>query len=468
MTLHQPLEPSTIETADPAATAPPAPADRQVDDRFSSGAGSPVADQITPLLCGLLGTDASGVGLHVRFEFWDGSSFGSATTNEVVRVRSPDALRRILWSPDELGLGRAYVAGDIDIDGDVFTLIATLRDRTPSHLSFRPRDVAATISAARSLGVIGKPLPPPPEEARPHGLRRHSKARDAQVVQHHYDVGNDFYRIVLGPSMTYSCARFAEPTFDLATAQASKHDLICRKLGLHEQTGRRLLDVGCGWGSMAIHAASTYGASVVGITISDAQATLARRRAAEAGVADRVEIRLQDYRDLGAETFDAVSSIGMSEHVGSERIDLYFGRLRSVLRPHGRLLNHAISSVDGSKLGRRSFTYRYVFPDGELLDVADTVRAMERAGFEVRDVECLREHYAQTLRHWVANLEEQWERAVELVGEPRAKIWRLYMAGSAVGFEDGGISVHQVLGGVPDHTGASAMPRTRDSWRTST
>lgn len=464
MTLHHPLDRAnndTITTPPPVTPTPPAPRPSTTDRP------TPAADQVAPLLCGLLGTEPGGVGLQVRFELWDGSTFGSPTTDEVVHITSPDALRRILWSPNELGLARAYVAGDIDIEGDIFTLIAALRDRVRSNMSFRVRDVATTVLVARQLGLIGKPLPPPPEEARPRGLRRHSKARDAEVVSHHYDVGNDFYRIVLGPSMTYSCARFADPAMDLAAAQASKHDLICRKLGLHERPGQRLLDVGCGWGSMAIHAAQHHGASVVGITISEAQAVRARERVAEAGLSGQVEIRLQDYRDLGRETFDAVSSIGMSEHVGSERIDTYFGRLRASLGPHGRLLNHAISSVDGSRLGRRSFTYRYVFPDGELLDVGDTARAMERAGFEVRDVECLREHYATTLRNWVANLEAQWDRAVELVGERRAKIWRLYMAGSAVGFEDGGISIHQVLGVVPDATGTSGMPPTRDAWRTS-
>lgn len=215
-----------------------------------------------------------------------------------------------------------------------------------------------------------------------------------------------------------------------------------------------------------MHAARHHGARVVGVTISREQADYARRRVAEAGLEDRVEIRLQDYRDLGGERFDAISSIGMFEHVGKAKTAEYFGVLRSLLGPHGRLLNHAISSVKGSRLPRRSFTYRYVFPDGELLDVADTVAAMEEAGFEVRDVESLREHYAQTLRHWVANLEAGWDRAVELVGEGRARVWRLYMAGSAVGFEDGGIAVHQVLGVVPDPSGTSGMPRTRDGWAT--
>ena len=265
--------------------------------------------------------------------------------------------------------------------------------------------------------------------------------------------------------MTYSCARFVpDDDGSLEQAQSAKHDLICRKLGLAERSGMRLLDVGCGWGSMAMHAASTYGAQVVGVTISSAQVELARKRVAEAGLADSVEIRLTDYRDLRGEEFDAISSIGMFEHVGSKRAAEYFDTLRALLRPHGRLLNHAISSPGGSVISNRSFIGRYVFPDGELVDVGEVVLAMERAGFEVRDVEALREHYALTLRQWVANLENAWEQAVSLVGEGRARIWRLYMAASALGFEDGGLGIHQVLGVVPEATGNAEMPATRRTW----
>jgi cyclopropane-fatty-acyl-phospholipid synthase len=285
-------------------------------------------------------------------------------------------------------------------------------------------------------------------------------------VRHHYDVGNEFYEIVLGPAMTYSCARFAGPGTTLVEAQADKHELICRKLGLHEQPGRSLLDVGCGWGSLALHAARHHQARVVGVTISREQAQRARERVRDAGLADRVEIRLQDYRDLGGERFDAIASVGMFEHVGSEQMRRYFEVLHGLLVPRGRLLNHAISSVGGSRLAGRSFVHRYVFPDGELIDVGEAVLAMERAGFQVRDVESLREHYARTLRCWVANLEAGWDRAVELVGANRARVWLLYMAASALHFEDGGIDVHQVLGVVPTTEGDSGMPATRDGWAT--
>jgi len=277
-------------------------------------------------------------------------------------------------------------------------------------------------------------------------------------------VGNDFYALVLGPSMTYSCARFTGPSTGLEDAQRDKHELVCRKLGLHEKPGARLLDVGCGWGSMALHAAGRHGAHVVAVTLSRPQAESARRRVADAGLEDRIEIRLQDYRQLGGERFDAVSSIGMFEHVGASQMARYFETLHGLLVPTGRLLNHAISSAGGATIGGRTFMGRYVFPDGELQDVGDVVLAMESAGFEVRDVESLREHYARTLRAWVANLEDQWTTAVSLAGTARARVWRLYMAGSAVGFDDGGIGIHQVLGVVPAADGRSAMPPTRDGW----
>ena len=417
-----------------------------------------VAGLFEPLLRTVLGGAPP-----VRFEFWDGTTAGPQDGTDLVRVRSPHALRRMIWSPGELGLGRAYVAGDLDVEGDVFTVLRTLQGAASNDAQLGISAAVSALGVARRLGALGLPLSPPPEEARQRG-RRHSKHRDAGAISHHYDVGNDFYRLFLGPSMTYSCARFTDDHASLEDAQAAKHELISRKLGLGERQGMRLLDIGCGWGSMALHAATRYGAEVVGVTISAEQAAAARERVAEAGLSDRVEIRLQDYRDLSGESFDAVSSIGMFEHVGTAKTAEYFSVVRSLLRPHGRLLNHAISSVGGSVMGPKSFIARYVFPDGELLDVGEVVLAMERAGFEVRDVESLREHYARTLRCWVANLEANWDEAVALVGPARARIWRLYMAASALGFEDGGIAVHQVLGVVPDPAGASAMPATRRDW----
>ncbi len=401
-------------------------------------------------------------------KFWDGSVIepapGLTESPAVVRVHGVDAVRRTLWAPGEIGLARAFVAGDIEIDGDIFSALRALRAvsvRDLRHVGFRA--LPAALAGARSVGALHLAPPPPAEEARPRG-RLHSRRRDAQAVSHHYDVGNDFYELVLGPSMTYSCARFTHPNSSLEDAQKAKHELVCRKLGLDRKPGARLLDVGCGWGSMALHAARAHGAQVVAVTLSAAQARYARRRVVEADLEDRIEVRLQDYRDLVGERFDAVSSIGMFEHVGASQMACYFETLHRLLAPTGRLLNHAISSDGGSRMSGRSFIGRYVFPDGELQDVGAVVLAMERAGFEIRDVESLREHYSRTLHAWVANLESHWLEAISLVGAARARVWRLYMAGSAVGFDDGGIGIHQVLGVVPDSDGASAMPLTRDGW----
>jgi cyclopropane-fatty-acyl-phospholipid synthase len=446
--------------APPAAAAPAAPSTGSSPVRLHSPASPErAADALAPLLQALLGTT-----LPVRFEFWDGSGVGPVDGIGTLRVESPDAVRRIVWAPGELGVARAFVSGDLTVEGDLYALLRVLHAASPRDLRRTGlRALPAAVGAARRLGALGPPLPAPPEECRPTG-RVHSPSRDAEVISHHYDVGNDFYRLVLGPSMTYSCARFVTDDTTLEDAQAAKHELICRKLGIVGRPGCRLLDVGCGWGSMAMHAALHHRATVVGVALSREQVDEATRRVAEAGLEDRVEIRLQDYRDLRGEQFDAISSIGMFEHVGTARMARYFETLRALLRPEGRLLNHAISKPGGTVLGRRSFVGRYVFPDGELLDVAEVIRAMQQAGFEVRDVESLREHYSRTLHRWVANLEDRWDEAVALVGLPRANIWRLYMAASANGFDDGGLAIHQVLGVVDAPDGGSGMPPTRAAW----
>jgi cyclopropane-fatty-acyl-phospholipid synthase len=408
-------------------------------------------------------------GLPVRFTFWDGTELEAGLVDltyptdgdpaeNAVHVTSPMALRRLLYAPGELGLGRAYVAGDLDFRGDIFGVLGPLEHHVASH-RVNVADLRTLVEATVRAGALGLPPAPPPEEAHQHG-RRHSRRRDAQAIGHHYDVGNEFYELVLGSTMTYSCARFETPSATLEDAQTAKLDLVCRKLGLDARPGMRLLDVGCGWGSLARHAARHYGAQVVGVTISREQLEWGKRATAAAGLDDRVELRLQDYREVSGE-FDAISSIGMFEHVGAARMAEYFEDLRSMLVPRGRLLNHAISSVGGTRLGARSFIGRYVFPDGELIDVGEVVLAMEAAGFEVRDVESLREHYATTLRHWVRNLEASWDAAVALVGVGRARVWRLYMAASALGFADGGTSIHQVIGVVDDPAGGSGMPPTR-------
>jgi cyclopropane-fatty-acyl-phospholipid synthase len=395
--------------------------------------------------------------LPLDVELWDGSTLGSGRAVARVVFRSPDALRRIVYAPGELGFARAYVLGDVDVDGDLHAALRMLTGASPD-LAIGWRAWADAARSAVALGVIGRPLTPPPEEARISG-RRHSMARDADVIAHHYDVSNEFYRLFLGPSMTYSCARFTDPARTLEEAQWAKYELVSLKLGL--EPGMRLLDVGCGWGGMAMHAASEHGVDAVGITISRQQHDLALKRVADAGLSDRVEIRFQDYRTMVDEQFDAVSSIGMAEHVGRHQLPAYFAALASLLRPTGRLLNHAISTPNGAAFGRRTFINRYVFPDGELPDVAAIVTGMQGQGLDVRDVEGLREHYALTLRCWSANLENSWDEACALVGERRARVWRLYLAGSAVSFESADIGIHQVLGVRLTADGLSGMPLTR-------
>jgi cyclopropane-fatty-acyl-phospholipid synthase len=404
---------------------------------------------LAPLVDEVLGGD-----LPVAVEAYDGSRAGPADARTTLGIVSPDALRRIITAPGELGLARAYVAGDLTVEGDIWDLLA-LRDRMP-NVKLSPGMMLKLVGELGGWREIHR-VDPPREEARLHG-RRHSRARDAAAVSHHYDVSNAFYRMVLGPSMTYSCAVFGDLSDSLEQAQANKYELICRKLGL--QPGMRLLDVGCGWGGMAMHAARHHGVRAVGITISARQAELAEKRVGEAGLSDQVEIRLQDYREVTDGPYDAVSSIGMFEHVGEAKLGEYFGRLRYLLRPGGRLLNHGISRPPGqrARLPRNSFINRYVFPDGELHEVGRVVSMVQAAGFEVRHVESLREHYAETLRRWVANLEGHWDEAVEEVGAARARVWRLYMAGSSVNFAAGRNQIHQVLATPVTPDGDSGMP----------
>ena len=398
----------------------------------------------------------------VAIEAYDGSRAGPSDARATLVIASPDAIRRIVTSPGELGLGRAYVAGDLDVEGDAYFAIHELRARLPRVRVSTP----GLVALARLLGSDAfRPLPPPPEEVRLTG-RLHSRERDAAAIAHHYDVSDRFYNLVLGPSMTYSCAVWPTQRVSLEAAQEAKYALISRKLGLHE--GMRLLDVGCGWGGMVMHAAREHGVQAVGVTVSERQAGWAAKAVADSGLAHRVEIRLQDYRDVRDGPYDAISSIGMFEHVGYANLGLYFGRLYSMLRPGGRLLNHGISRpasrrsrggipVTPSRFRRASFIDRYVFPDGELHELGAVISVMQGRGFEVRHVESLREHYALTLRAWVANLEREWDEAVAEAGLARARIWRLYMTASALNFEAGRTQVHQVLA-VKAPDGGSGLP----------
>ncbi len=421
--------------------------------------------------------------LPFRVEAYDGSSADptveSSANSITLKILNQDALHRFIRRPGELGLARAYVAGDIDLDGDLDPLF---------ELSVPPMRQMLTAANVRGLAsVLGssslKRLAPPSIEARQRGSL-HSKARDKDAISHHYDVSNRFYEMVLGPSMTYSCAVFRSPDDTLEIAQRRKVDLVAKKLAL--EPGMRLLDVGCGWGAMAIHAAKNYGAHVVGVTLSEPQRHYATERARAEGLSDLVEFRLQDFRDVSDGPFDAISSIGMSEHVGRRSLSAYTQTLFDLLRPGGRFLNHAIGrpvsfdddpqpsrvseasrqmqialGLRGPSKNGSAFIERYVFPDGELHELGTMVSLFQAHGFEVRDVESLREHYALTLRHWVDNLVKRFDEAVDEVGEQRARVWRLYMAGSAVGFERHHLEIHQVLCAKPNN-GTSGIPLRTD------
>jgi cyclopropane-fatty-acyl-phospholipid synthase len=372
-------------------------------------------------------------------ELWDGT--GVPPTNgggPTLTVRSPRAMDYLLHAPGQLGLGRAFVAGELEVS-DLDGLVEVADAWHPPALSGSSR-ARLLLAAARAAGGVHR-APVPAAELRPRGAL-HSRTRDARAVRHHYDVSNEFFALFLDRSMTYSCAFFsrAPAPASLEAAQEAKLELSCRKLAL--RPGERLLDVGCGWGAFAIHAAARYGVEVVGITLSEAQASLARERVRLAGLSDRVRILVQDYRDLAGEQFDAIASIGMVEHVGAERIDLYARTLAGLLRPGGRLLNHGIARLYEARAG--AFTLRYVFPDSDPLPVSRVLLALERAGFVTEHVEGFGSDYVETLRHWARRLDEHQEEAVRIAGGERVRVWRLYLRGARRNFESGFISIYQV------------------------
>ena len=372
-------------------------------------------------------------------EFWDGSRVPSTNGDgPTFSVRSPKAIAHLIRAPGQLGVGRAYVSGALEPD-DLDAAMGLIDHWSPPPIDVRTQ-ARLMVAAARGAGLT---MPPraPKAELSPRG-RLHSKARDARAVRHHYDVSNEFFSLFLDDSMTYSCAIFSRGAESLEAAQEEKLDLVCRKLELSE--GDRVLDVGSGWGSFGIHAAERYGAQVLGITLSEPQASLARERAAAAGVADKAEFRVMDYRDLAGERFDKIASIGMVEHVGGERIDLYAQRLADLLRPGGRLLNHGISRLRHNDPPAGDFSNRFVFPDGETLHLSRVQLALERAGFETEHVEGFREDYAETLRHWVERLDQNLPRAEQLAGGERLRVWRLYLRAARNGFLTRHISVYQV------------------------
>jgi cyclopropane-fatty-acyl-phospholipid synthase len=386
--------------------------------------------------------------LPVTVRFWDGSAVVARDEPDapVVLIRDESAIAHFLRAPNQLGLGRAWVSGALDVDGDLERVLG-LRRRV-SELSLgrlgRARLAAAAVRVAGPRALRRPPIPE--SEAAPVG-RRHSLRRDRASVRHHYDVSNAFYEMLLGPSLVYSCAYFESERDSLERAQERKLELICRKLRL--EPGERLLDIGCGWGSLVLHAAAHHGVRALGVTLSEPQAELARQRVEAAGLADRVEVRVLDYRELDEQPFDKIASVGMYEHVGRAQLDTYVGTVERLLRPGGLFLNHGITRIHTQPPRGPTFISRYVFPDGELHPVNDIVGALEAGGFEVRDVESLREHYALTLRRWVANLAAGRDKAVAEIGEERERVWRLYMLGSAQGFEGGEIGIYQTLAARP-------------------
>ena len=420
-----------------------------------------MSEVLRPVVRALLGTSDP----SITIRFWDGSELGPSPAKATVVVGSPMALRRLLWSPNELGVGRAYVAGDIDIEGDIYEaldirkLLAAKDEHAKVGLGLR--GWLDTAQAARQLGVLGPPPPRPREEAQLHG-RLHTRSRDSAAISHHYDVSNDFYRLVLGQTMTYSCAYFERDDVSLDEAQEAKYEHICRKLGL--RPGMRLLDVGCGWGGMVRYAAR-QGVKTIGVTLSKEQAAWAQHAIEQEGLAELGEVRHGDYRDILETGFDAVSSIGLTEHIGVANYPAYFGFLKSKVRTGGLLLNHCITRHDNRHAANAGgFIDRYVFPDGELTGSGRIITEMQDAGFEVLHEENLRHHYALTLRDWCANLVAHWDEAVEEVGLGTAKVWGLYMAASRIGFEHNAIQLHQALGVKLDKNGNDGGLPLRPWW----
>lgn len=400
---------------------------------------------------------------NVGFRLWDGTRWPDETPRPATLVlKHPGAMRQMFAHGTEKALAEAYLHDDFDVEGDI-ERACELADPLCAVAD------GGWVALARKAFHLRRPVPTALHSrawtgADLHGERRHSRARDRQAVSFHYDVSNDFFGLWLDSRMLYSCAYFERPEDDLETAQAAKLDYLCRKLRL--QRHARLLDIGCGWGGLAIFAAQQRGAQVRGVTLSQHQASLASTFVGNAGLKDDVAIELRDYRDLSESgAYDALVSVGMAEHVGAENLRGYFAKAFSLLKPGGVFLNHAIG--DGVRAvpdHGPSFIQEYVFPDSDLPPISDVLTAAEAVGFEVRDVENLREHYVLTLRHWVRRLEAAHETALKFVNEPTYRIWRLYMAGSAHGFDRGKLAIYQTLLVKPDADGRAHLPLTRRDW----
>ena len=398
--------------------------------------------------------------LPVRLRAWDGSEAGPADA-PLVEVRSPDAVRRLLWHPGELGAAQAYVTGELDVPGDLEQALthAVTVGRARGVAGRRPGAAALArgVRLLRQLGVVGRPPAPPSSQARTRG-RLHSPQRDRQAISHHYDLSNEFYALVLDPSMAYSCAYYGDdPEQSVESAQRAKLDLVCAKLGLGP--GSTLLDVGCGWGSLSLHAAEHVGARVVGVTISAEQKRFVDQRIRERGLEGRVEIRLQDYREIPErDHFDAVGSLEMGEHVGQRRYPTYVEVLRRAVRPGGRVLVQQMSR-NGRHPGGGPFIESFIAPDMYMRPVGETVAYLDGGGLEVRDVHALREHYVHTVAGWRESFEAHLPELTALVGEEVVRVWRLYLVGGALAFREGRMGVDQILCVRPD--AAHTLPLER-------
>jgi len=440
-------------TAGRAAEPPAAPKETAGPDPTLSAVPRGAAHFLAPLVAGLF----NGI-MPVRLRAWDGSEAGPADAPRVV-LRDRDAVRHILARPGELGLARAYVTGSLDVDGDLTDGLRRVWASVAENGTSLPGPVEAA-RAARvlvTLGVIGPPPPPPTAEARMRG-RLHSRERDAAAIAHHYDAGNDLYELLLDESMAYSCAYWTsdDPGYTLADAQRDKLELVCSELGL--STGDRLLDVGCGWGSLALHAARHHGVAVTAVTLSARQRDHVTDRAREEGLEDLVEVRLQHYREVVDAGFDAVAAIEMGEHVGRDGYAPFARALRTRLRPGGRLLVQQMSRR-GARPGGGPFIERYIAPDMHMRPVGETVGLLEDVGLEVRSVRAMREHYVRTARAWSDELERRFDELVGLVGAESARVWRLYLAGGALAFEDGSMGVDQIVAVRPDRPSDRAAHR---------
>ncbi|WP_373876628.1 class I SAM-dependent methyltransferase [Lolliginicoccus levis] len=428
----------------------------QKNKAASNGAAGLIAEVLEPI---------TGSPLPVHITMWDGSTAGPEDAPRV-RITSPDALRRILWHPGELGAAQAYVTGEIDVEGDLGEALDhvwnIVRERGLAAVRPGPRLIARLARTARQLDALGLDPQPPATQARVRG-RLHSPGRDRQAISHHYDLSNDFYALILEPNMAYSCGYWTsrEPGYTVEDAQRDKLDLVCRKVGL--RPGMRMLDIGCGWGSLSIHAAANYGVSVVGVTISAEQKRFADDRIERLGLQDKVEIRLQDYREIPDGPFDAVTSLEMGEHVGQRNYPRYARALHDNVRPGGRVLIQQMSRR-GNHPGGGPFIESFIAPDMHMRPVGETIAMLEAPGLELRDVHALREHYEWTVNAWLDTFESHWDDAVALVGEEMARVWRLYLVGGARAFRDGRMGVDQLLLVRAGDRGDSGFPDVRPQW----